>query len=958
MKSLRSFAAGLFVLLLISPVYSTDFSGLPVTKIELKDDHGAPWPKPEQLMPLLVVKPGAPLSAHDVRASLEYLYLKGLFKDVRVDAFPDAGGVRLEFTLVPITIVRKVVLRGNKNMPTERLSEVLGKLEGKELREDKLRGIEEDILLLYQADGYFDARVNFRQEAAKEPHHVILFAYISESEPTRIEEIRFTGNTVFSQKELLNVMASKKGEPLRRDLLLDTDMAALTRLYEKAGYPAAKSGIVDIHFRNKKAYLTISGDEGPKVTVRFSGNRKFSAKELMKSLFIFAEHDVSDAAIESSVDKIKALYHEKGYADVKVAEKKTEAPGKLDLMFAVQEGPEVSVSTIRIEGNTAFTAKQIKKQMVLREPGLFTRWFTSRPYSEDVLSKDVDNIKDRYIDSGYLDARVETKVDRTGSGRKAAVTVRIFEGRRTMVRSVSFAGNKAFTEAELLKKTSLKPGLPFNELLLDEDRYRILSLYSNKGYLYAKVEVEKKLEYPAEGASPAEHAEQGETSRPLPPAKAAEKGPANGTADIRFRIAEDHPVTIGKIILRGNESTKDQTLLRELLVKPGGLYDYGAILGSQQRIYSLRYFGLVRIEPLRPGEKEYVKDMLLTVEERPAGAVEFGAGYGNLDRLKGFVEVSHRNLWGGAQYASFRVEGSDILKRGIFNYQEPWFLGHKLESRFTLTWFDRKEINSQTRELYYETSETALAYGLEHGHRNFKFSLAYQFENVNNNNVNPNAILSLKDIERTKISSLNPGVLWDLRNDPFNPQRGSLNGVAVKVARTFTKVTVQSTWFFPLSARITGALSGRAGQVWTQGGSQVPPIHERFYAGGSYTIRGYSQDSVGPKGPDSTTPTGGDHMLIANAEIRTNLSQSLGLVFFSDAGKVWLSDFTYVNPLLQATTGVPPRLVLDSVRGASYGAGIRYNTPVGPLRLDYGQKIHRRPGESPGEIHLNIGHAF
>jgi outer membrane protein insertion porin family len=946
MKSLRSFAAGLFVLSLISPVYSADFSGLPVTTIELKDDHGAAWPNPEKLMPLLEVKPGAPFSEKDVRAGLEYLYLKGLFKDVRVDAFPDAGGVRIEYTLIPVTIVQKVVVRGNRNMRTERFNEILAKLEGKELREDKLPGIEADILWLYQADGYFDARVNFRQEAAEEPHRVILFAYISESEPTRIEEIRFTGNTVFSQKKLLNVMASKKGEPLRRDLLLDTDMAALMRLYDNAGYPAAKSGIVDIHFRGKKAYLTISGDEGPKVSVSFSGNHEFSSKKLRKSLLIFSEHDVSDAAIESSADKIKTLYHEKGYADVKVAVKKTAATGKLDLEFAVQEGPKVSVSDIRIEGNTAFTAKQIKKQMVLRESGWC--WFTSRPYNEDVLSKDVDGIRDRYIDAGYLDARVEKKVTRGSSGKEAAVTVKISEGRRTIVRSVSFEGNKAFTEAELLKKTSLKPGLPFNELLLEEDRYRILSLYSNKGYLYAKVEAEKKLEYPAEVASPVENAEKGEESTPLPPVKRVEKGPANGTADIRFRIAEDHPVTIGKIILRGNESTKDHILLRELFVKPGGPYDYGAILGSQQRIYSLRYFGLVRIEPLRPGEKEYVKDMLLTVEERPAGAVEFGVGYGNLDRLKGFVEVSHRNLWGGAQYASLRAEGSDILKRTIFNYQEPWFLGYKLESKFTLTWFDRKEINSQTREIYYQTRETAVAYGVEKAYRRFRFSLTYQLEDVNNYNVNPDAVLSPEDIGRLIISSISPGVLWDLRDDPFNPKRGSLHGIAGKEAlkelgsqADFTKATVQSTWFLPFSQDIVAALSMRAGMAWPHGETPQVPLHERYLAGGSNTIRGYTQDSVGPKGTDGKTPTGGDSMAIFNAELRTNPGGGFGLVFFTDAGNVWKGQ----------------AIVLDDLR-AAYGAGIRYNTPVGPLRLDYGQKINRKAGESPGELHVNIGHAF
>lgn len=928
----------------ISPAFSTDFSGLPVTTIELKDDHGAPWPKPEQLLPLLVVRPGSTFSTSDIQAGLEYLFVKGLFRDVRVDAFADAGGVRLEYTLIPITVVRKVVIRGNHSMPGDRLKEILTRLEGKEFREDKLPGIETDILDLYHADGFFDARVTFRQETTEKPHHVLLFVYITESEPTRIEEIRFVGNTAFSQNELLDVMESKKGDPLRRELLFDTDMPALTRLYENAGYPAARSGVVDIHFWGQKAYLTISGAEGPKVMVGFFGNREFSSKKLMKGLLIFSEHDVSDAAIDGSAEKIQGVYRERGYADVKVDVRKTAAPRKLDIEFAIQEGPRVSVGRIGIEGNTAFTTKQIKKQMALRESG----WFTSHPYREDVLNKDLDGIRDRYIDAGYLDARVVKKVERISNGREAVVTLKIFEGRRTMVGNITFEGNNIFTGEELLKQLSLKAGSPFNELFLDEDRYRILSLYSNKGYLYARVDVEKKLEHPAEGVSSEVRAEDVEKAGPLADPAAADRKPAAGTADIHYRITEDRPVTVGRIILRGNESTKDRTLLRELLVKPGGLYDYGAILGSQQRIYRLRYFGLVRFEALRPGEKEYVKDMLLTVEERPAGAVEFGAGYGNLDRLRGFAEVSHRNLWGGAEYASFRAEGSDILERTIFNYQEPWFLGKKLESRFTLTWFNKKEINSQTREIYYETRETAVAYGVEKVHRGFRFSLTYQLEKVNNYNVNPDAVLSPEDIGRLTISSINPGVLWDLRDDPFNPRRGSLHGLAMKEALKdlgsevgFSKATVQSTWFFSFSEDVVAALSLRAGKARPHGDALEVPLHERFYAGGSNTIRGYTQDSVGPTGPDGKTPTGGDSMAVFNAELRTNPRGGFGIVFFTDAGNVWRD--RKIRP--------------DDLR-AAYGAGIRYNTPVGPLRLDYGQKTHRRPGESPGELHINIGHAF
>ena len=133
--------------------------------------------------------------------------------------------------------------------------------------------------------------------------------------------------------------------------------------------------------------------------------------------------------------------------------------------------------------------------------------------------------------------------------------------------------------------------------------------------------------------------------------------------------------------------------------------------------------------------------------------------------------------------------------------------------------------------------------------------------------------------------------------DPFNPQRGSLHGIAVKEAlkelgsqADFTKVTVQSTWFFPFSEDVVGALSARAGMAWPHGETLQVPLHERYMAGGGNTIRGYTQDSVGPKGADGTTPTGGDSMAIFNAELRTNPGGGFGLVFFTDAGRVWIKD--------------------------------------------------------------------
>ncbi len=939
MKSLGLTAVGLLIVFFsfVPSVLPAGFDGLTVTTITLKDDRGSLWPQPERLLPLIMQRPGAPFSRSDISRGLEYLYLKGLFKDVRVDAFPDNGGVRLEYTLFPITIVATVAIHGNHELSGSAIRAALPGLEGRELPQEKLLDISANIQTLYQAEGFYDTRVRFRTEQTTDPHRVILHVDITESVPTLIEDIRFTGNRVFTDKQLLSFMKSRKGRPLRRDVLLDRDTQAILEKYEQAGYLASRPGVVNMSFQGKKVYLTITGNEGPKVTITFSGNREFSSSKLSRNLIIWSEHDISETVIDSSVDSIKKLYRERGYPDVHVDVKRTEAPGKVDLEFVIQEGPKVSVRTILIRGNTVFTVKYMKRRMALRESG----WFSSQPFREDLLDKDGENINDQYVDAGYLDVSVEKKVTRSVDGKAADVLITITEGRKTTVGSLSFEGNTVFTMQELLGKISLKPGMPYSERAVEDDRYRIRSSYSNKGYLYAGVEAVKTVSKAGEGPE-----------KKQPPADAREQTAAPKQVDVRYGIAEDRLVTVGRIILRGNERTKDEVIMRELLVKPGDAYNYEAILKSQQNIYRLGFFGQVRFEPVLPGEKEYVKDMLLTVEERPAGAVEFGFGYGNLDRFRGFAELSYRNLWGSASYASIRIEGSDIIQRGIFNYREPWFLGHKLESRFNVVWSDQTELNEKTREIYYQTRKTTVGYGVEKVFNGLKASLTYQFENVDNYNVSPGVVPSAEDQGRVRLSSLTPAVIWDLRDNPFNPAKGSLHGVSVKEAMKalgseadFTKVTVQTSWYLPLGDRLLGALSARAGMAWPHQDTAEIPLNERFKLGGGNTVRGYLQDMVGPTSIDPVTgnlvPTGGDSMVLFNGELRINPSKGFGLVLFTDAGNVW--------------TGRD--INLDDLR-ASYGAGIRYNTPVGPLRLDYGQKIHRLAGESPGQLHFSIGQAF
>jgi outer membrane protein insertion porin family len=265
-------------------------------------------------------------------------------------------------------------------------------------------------------------------------------------------------------------------------------------------------------------------------------------------------------------------------------------------------------------------------------------------------------------------------------------------------------------------------------------------------------------------------------------------------------------------------------------------------------------------------------------------------------------------------------------------------------------WSDSERLNSDTREIYYKTRKTTASFGVEKEYDRLKPSLTYQFENVVNYDVKPEAQLTPDDSGRVILSSLIPALVVDLRDDVFNPRKGALYGIVLKEAlwvlgsqATFSKLTVQGSWFVPVNTSVL-ALSARAGMAWPFRETTEVPIHERFYVGGGTTVRGYQQDAIGPSVPDvngNPIPQGGQSMVVLNIEIRFNPGEGFGVVLFSDGGNVW-----------------PDQEIRLSDLRSSYGAGIRYGTPVGPLRIDYGQKIHKLPGESPGELHFSIGNTF
>ena len=276
-------------------------------------------------------------------------------------------------------------------------------------------------------------------------------------------------------------------------------------------------------------------------------------------------------------------------------------------------------------------------------------------------------------------------------------------------------------------------------------------------------------------------------------------------------------------------------------------------------------------------------------------------------------------------------------------------MGIKLPFRAFLLGENKREINVEDRSTRYKLTRHSVTAGFEKKISNtLKSAFGYEFSVVNTYDVDPDVVLSREDTGTLVISGLRAGIIYDTRDDPFSPTRGIFSGISVKFTSPvflsetdFIKSNLYVNTYHQIVSGLVVAVSLRGGFAEGYSGTDELPIVERFYLGGGTTVRGYDQDTLGPKGADGN-PIGGNAFLMENLELRTSVWKGLGFVTFLDGGNVWLKADEVKIAQLKFTTGL----------------GLRYNTPVGPIVLDYGFKLRREKGESKGELTFSIGNTF
>lgn len=699
-------------------------------------------------------------------------------------------------------------------------------------------------------------------------------------------------------------ITQKTGEPLSSEKTAED----IKNIYKMGYFDDVKVEMETFEGGIKLIYIV---KEKPTIIrVEFQGNKELSDDKLRDKITLSPGSIADITLIQDNASRIKSFYEEEGYWSatvVPVVNKVTEH--EVTLTYQIQEGEKVRIKKINILGNEAISSGKIKGVMKTSEWAIYSFLTSSGYYKKETMNKDIEAIKDLYFNRGYIKAVIaDPEIKLTADKKGMIIEIQIFEGDQYRVSGIEIAGNKSFSEADIRKKVSLKTGDYFSRETLKKDITALTELYTQNGYAMANV---------------------------FPDIIPDEK---NKEVKVIYKIEEGEIFRIGRIEISGNIKTRDKVIRREMRLDEGDKFNSALLKRSYERINNLNFFESVELSP-KPRYEERLLDIDIKVKERPTGFLSVGGGYSSVDKLIGVVDITQGNLFGKGQYLKLKGELGGKSSFYELSFRDPWFMEKPISFS--------TDIYKTTRE-YVDYKRRATGFGFGFGKSLDEYwgaSISYNLEKITIYDVAEGASDFIKDQIGTRItSSITPSIVRDSRDNFIDPSRGSRNSLYVTFAgiggtNAFIKGVADSAWFFPIGTT-TVSLRGRFGYATGLFGKELP-LYERFYVGGIYTVRGLGFGEAGPR-DEKGSVIGGTKELIFNLEYIFPILSELRLkgVVFVDAGNSYDKD----EPI-------------GTLRYTS-GLGIRWISPIGPIRIEWGYNLNKKPGEGSSKLEFTFGTFF
>jgi outer membrane protein insertion porin family len=718
-----------------------------------------------------------------------------------------------------------------------------------------------------------------------------------------IKELTVEGNRRVQEAVILGRVQSKLGGPFN-PALLSEDLRAIFGL---GFFDDVRLRVDDFEGGVKVVFVVT---ERPFVRdIDFTGNKRIGTTTLQEKIDLKLGSVYNPVDVQRAREKLREHYEEEGYFEAQITpEVEKFADGDVRVAFVINEGRRITIDRIVIVGNQGLKASEIKKVMLVQEREYFILRGTVQSKN---LEEDIDRILALYNDHGYIQARVESHdiaVDRENA--RVVITIRVVEGPQYHIDQITITGVTLLPESEIRRQLKFKSGDVFSRSTLRESVNGIADLYSTIGRASADI-----------------------TPR-------TDQVPAAAKVNVIFDIVEGPVVYVERINISGNLRSEDKILRREVPMVEGDLFTLQKLQRARQRIINLGYFDMVNVTTT-PGSDKTKIIVNVEVTEKPTGIFSIGGGYSSADSFVGTIDLTQRNFLGKGYEASIRIRAGALTQQGIISFTDPWLFDRPLSAGFDLY---------STMRVYPDYTYNSVGGAIRFSHpfaEYWRWHLGYRISRDNIGHI-ADGILSPDLIEQkgTKVTSMISGSLSrDSRDNYQSPSRGGQTGVTLDFAglggdSRFVKLVGTTSYFKPIwfGHIISGRVEGGYAFGWSN--AEVP-IFERFFLGGPNTLRGWKFRQVSPH-DETGFAVGGTTEILGNVEYLVPLPFGLRLAGFYDVGNVFAAgsrpDFTELR--------------------SDVGAGVRWLSPFGPIRVDYGIKLDRRAGEDLGAFQFSVGSAF
>ncbi len=723
-----------------------------------------------------------------------------------------------------------------------------------------------------------------------------------------VREVRVRGNLRIEEGLILQRVGSRAGAPLDPDQVGE-DVRAVYGL----GY------FEDVVAEFEDGVLTFLVRERPALREwKVEGAEHLDPEDWKEKITLRPRAILLLADVARAEEALRALYREKGYYLAEVTHEIVpvdDGKNHVDLVLRVREGEKVKLKRLNLAGVAKADEADLRKYLTLRPAGAWS-WLTGAgTFQETDLERDREMIRAYYLNHGFAEAEVlDPLVTLTPDRRWIVVDVPVREGETYTFGEITFSGDLEFPEEELARSAGVEEGALFRSEDLRRAYQRLTDLYADLGYAFADVNPRTRVDRDAR------------------------------QVHVEFQIHKGDRVRIGRIEVKGNTKTRDRVVRREMRLAEGDLYNATALRKSERAIQRLGFFEKVHLATQRRPGTDLV-DVTVEVEEKPTGSFSFGAGYSSVDKIIGMANVSQRNFLGLGYQLALQANFGSTRETYSFTFNNPrvfdteWYFGFDAyKSIRSYTDYDKFSLGG---DLKLGTSLTEA----------WKLRGIYRLEEAEVKNVSDTASSTIRDqIGTTVTSSLTGLLIYDTVDNPWEPHSGTRAEWSVEWAggllggdAAYLKYGFDTSHYQPLWWNHVFHLHGRAGFVHSLLGRDIP-VYERYYLGGINSLRGFDSRSIGPRDPATGDVIGGDKEVLFNVEYLFPLIEEAKLrgVIFYDAGNAWDEGEAFFETGLRQ----------------SAGAGVRWFSPMGPLRLEWGYVLDRKPGEDDAQWEFTIGGFF